>query len=222
MGFPINAKAALQCVAYAREVSGINLKGDAWQWWNAAEGVYERGRTPKEGAVLVFNRQGSMSHGHVSVINKVVSSRMVLVNHANWAPHHTSGRGQVTTAVPIMDVSTRNDWSEVRVWFGPLNDYGSKTYHTQGFVSRPGPVARPAMVWTETPQTVVKQTEKSGRDSAPITREAAVAPPPRVEPTQPVSAKFEAPQPAAEPAKVAPSRGEKPKSFDPRDWAEQA
>ena len=128
---------AIQCVPYAREVSGINLKGDAWQWWNAASGVYDRGRTPKDGAVLVFTRQGSMRHGHVSVVTRVISNRLVLVDHANWAPARTSGRGAITTAVPVIDVSPKNDWTQVRVWFHPANDFGSRIYRTDGYVYQP-------------------------------------------------------------------------------------
>ena len=32
----------LSCVPYARARSGIALRGDAWQWWEAAEGRYAR------------------------------------------------------------------------------------------------------------------------------------------------------------------------------------
>ena len=28
----------LQCVPYARQVSGIQIYGDAWTWWDQAEG----------------------------------------------------------------------------------------------------------------------------------------------------------------------------------------
>ncbi len=125
---------AIQCVPYAREVSGIKLKGDAWQWWNAAAGQYERGRDPKDGAVLVFNRQGSMRYGHVSVVTRVINSRLVLVDHANWAPARGTGRGAVTTAVPVVDMSPKNDWTQVRVWFNPASDFGSRVYRTEGFV----------------------------------------------------------------------------------------
>ncbi|MBC7905578.1 MAG: CHAP domain-containing protein [Rhodospirillaceae bacterium] len=128
---------AIQCVPYARELSGINLKGDAWQWWNAASGVYDRGRTPKDGAVLVFTRQGSMRYGHVSVVTRVISSRLALVDHANWAPARTAGRGAVTTAVPVLDVSPKNDWTQVRVWFHPSSDFGNRIYRTDGYVYQP-------------------------------------------------------------------------------------
>ncbi|MBC7951958.1 MAG: CHAP domain-containing protein [Rhodospirillaceae bacterium] len=138
---------AIQCVPYARELSGINLKGDAWQWWNAASGVYDRGRTPKDGAVLVFTRQGSMRYGHVSVVTRVISSRLALVDHANWAPARTSGRGAVTTAVPVLDVSPKNDWTQVRVWFHPASDFGNRIYRTDGYVYQPRDprLSRPAV-----------------------------------------------------------------------------
>ncbi|CAA7614745.1 CHAP domain-containing protein [Magnetospirillum sp. UT-4] len=132
---------ALQCVPYAREASGIALKGDAWRWWNAAAGLYDRGSAPREGAVMVFNRQGSMRHGHVSVVNRVVTSRIIMVDHANWAPARSRGRGEISQAVPVMDVSPKGDWSQVRVWYHPANDFGHRVYRTSGFVYNPKPKA---------------------------------------------------------------------------------
>lgn len=41
----------LQCVPYAREVSGIQIYGDAHTWWDQAEGKFKRGKRPKVGAV---------------------------------------------------------------------------------------------------------------------------------------------------------------------------
>lgn len=125
---------ALQCVPYAREVSGIDLYGNAWQWWNAASGRYEKGRVPSEGAVMVFPSQGSMRHGHLAVVSKIVSNRLILVDHANWAPIGGEGRGQIAKAVPVLDLSTRNDWSQVKVWYRPIDDYGTTVYRTKGFV----------------------------------------------------------------------------------------
>lgn len=128
---------AIQCVPYAREVSGIDLQGDAWKWWTAAAGRYDRGRTPRGDAVMVFSRQGSMRFGHVSVVAKVVNSRMILVDHANWAPVRSAGRGAITRLVPVLDVSAKNDWSKVRVWYEPSSSFGSKVYHADGFVYNP-------------------------------------------------------------------------------------
>lgn len=139
---------AMQCVAYARSASGIQLQGDAWRWWPGAAGLYQRGGIPDPGAVLVFARQGRMSHGHVAVVARVVGSRMVLVDHANWAPPQGRERGQVARLVPVLDVSPANDWSRVRVWHHPARQYGNQVYRTEGFVyrgRRPTPAPAGAM-----------------------------------------------------------------------------
>ncbi|CCG39900.1 CHAP domain-containing protein [Magnetospirillum molischianum] len=143
---PFQASAAIQCVTYARDVSGLNLKGDAWKWWEAAAGVYDRGSRPREGAVLVFKRQGKMAHGHVSVVRHMKNSRELLVDHANWAPHRSAGRGKVTHSVPVIDVSPNNDWSQVRVFYRPAGELGTRVYLTQGFVYRPGTPAPRGMM----------------------------------------------------------------------------
>ena len=176
---------AIQCVAYAREVSGINLKGDAWQWWSAAAGQYDRGNNPRSGAVLVFDRQGSMSHGHVSVVTRVINSRTILVDHANWAPVRTSGRGAVSTSVPLIDVSPRNDWSQVRVWYNPTQDYGTRVYRTEGFVYRPQS--------NHLPQHEGFQLAAMGQSVMPKP-EAPVKRAPVVEASKPVSAAIQRPQ----------------------------
>ncbi|HIJ37817.1 MAG TPA: CHAP domain-containing protein [Rhodospirillaceae bacterium] len=125
---------ALQCVPFAREVSGISLRGDAWTWWTAALGQYDRGQAPQVGAVVVFKKHGGMRYGHVAVVAQVISSREVLVNHANWAPHRGSGRGQIAKMVAVTDISPRNDWTEVRVWNAMTGDFGTKVYPTYGFI----------------------------------------------------------------------------------------
>ena len=125
---------ALQCVPYAREESGIVLKGDAWTWWASASGQYDRGQTPRLGAVLVFKKHGSMSHGHVAVVANVVNSRKLMVDHANWAPSRGHGRGQVTRMVMVTDVSPHNDWTQVRVWNDNASEMGQKVYPTFGFI----------------------------------------------------------------------------------------
>src|SRR4051794_32221196 len=45
----------LQCVPFARAVSGITLFGDAWRWWSEAAGRYGRGHRPQPGGVLSFS-----------------------------------------------------------------------------------------------------------------------------------------------------------------------
>ena len=60
----------MQCVPYARQVSGIDLRGDAWTWWGNAAGRYERGKKPRPGAVLVFRRTRAMPRGHMPHLEK--------------------------------------------------------------------------------------------------------------------------------------------------------
>lgn len=129
----VNAQAE-QCVTFARENSGVALKGDGWTWWASAAGHYDRGQKPRSGAVVVFKKHGSMTHGHVAVVSEVIGARKVLVDHANWAPHRGRGRGQVTTQVMMLDVSPHNDWTQVRVWNETTKEIGKKIYPTYGFI----------------------------------------------------------------------------------------
>ncbi|MGN6376249.1 MAG: CHAP domain-containing protein [Sphingomonas sp.] len=118
-----------QCVTFAREVSGIDIHGNANTWWSQAAGRYNRGHAPKEGAVLAFASYGKMRLGHVAMVSKVVSDREVLLTHANW-----SHPGQVERNVRAVDVSPNNDWSEVKVWYAPTDDLGDTVYPTKGFI----------------------------------------------------------------------------------------
>ena len=122
-----------QCVPFARMVSGIQIFGDAWTWWGKAAGKYETGHTPKSGSVLVFRPQGAMKLGHVAMVNKVITDRIVQVTHANWSEIN-GARGQVEQDVTVIDVSPKGDWSEVKVWYDPGRDLGSTTYPTYGFI----------------------------------------------------------------------------------------
>jgi surface antigen len=123
----------LQCVPYARRVSGINLYGDALTWWDQAAGRYARGNRPRVGAVMSFAPHGRMELGHVAAISKVIDSRTVLLRHANWSPID-GRRGQIEDNVRAVDVSPANDWSEVRVWYAPLGDLGTTHWPVNGFI----------------------------------------------------------------------------------------
>lgn len=125
--------AYLQCVTYARDRSGIEIFGDAHSWWDLAEGRYERGRTPRVGAVMAFPRGEQMRLGHVATVSRVLDSRRVLLDHANWSPID-GRRGQIERDVLAIDVSSRNDWSEVRVWYAPLSDLGTTPWRVTGFI----------------------------------------------------------------------------------------
>lgn len=119
----------LQCVPYAREASGIDIRGDAWTWWRAAEGRYGVGQQPTVGSVLAFKRTARLRLGHLAVVTAILNSREILVDQANWL-----NRGQIQVSIPVRDVSKNNDWSAVRVWYIPGETYGVRTYAANGFI----------------------------------------------------------------------------------------
>ena len=123
----------LQCVPYARQVSGVQIYGDAWTWWDQAADRYERGFRPRVGAVMAFKPHGSMRLGHVAAVSRIVDRRTVLLRHANWSPIN-GRRGQIEDNVRAIDVSPDNDWSEVRVWFDPIQNLGGTHWPIQGFI----------------------------------------------------------------------------------------
>ncbi|MEQ1542337.1 MAG: CHAP domain-containing protein [Novosphingobium sp.] len=123
----------LQCVPYARQVTGIAIYGDAHTWWGQAEGRYARGYRPKVGAVMAFKPHGNSNLGHVAAISRIVDSRTVLVRHSNWSPIN-GRRGQIEDNVKVVDVSPENDWTEVRVWYAPIGALGGAHWPVQGFI----------------------------------------------------------------------------------------
>lgn len=133
----------LQCVPYARQVSGVKIFGDAHTWWNQAEGRYARGSTPRVGSVMSFRPHGNMRLGHVAAVSRIVDSRTVLLKHANWSPIN-GRRGQIEDNVRAIDVSPDNDWSEVRVWFAPTGALGTTHWPLNGFIynEKPGQAGR--------------------------------------------------------------------------------
>jgi surface antigen len=126
------AGSSLQCVPFARSASGIQIKGNAANWWDAANGVYARGQAPEAGSVLNFRATGAMRLGHVAVVKAVLNSREIEIDHANWAGPGAS-KGGVSRAISVMDVSANNDWSSVRVGLGHSGNFGS-VYPTYGFI----------------------------------------------------------------------------------------
>ncbi|MDR3437918.1 CHAP domain-containing protein [Telmatospirillum sp.] len=119
---------ALECAPFARAVSGVNLKGAAGAWWQAAAGRYNRTASPVVGSVLAFRRSSRLPDGHVAVVSRLVSDREILVTQANWIHH------RVTADLPVVDISSANDWSMVRVWWPPSSQLGSTHYPTWGFI----------------------------------------------------------------------------------------
>lgn len=123
----------IQCAPYAREVSGIRIYGDARTWWDQAQGRYSTGHEPREGAVMTFRPYRNMQLGHVATVSRVLDSRRVLLDHANWSPVD-GRRGQIEEDVLAIDVSPGNDWSEVRVWYNPIGDVGTTAWPVEGFI----------------------------------------------------------------------------------------
>lgn len=129
----VHAGQPLQCVAYARWKSGVTLWGDAWNWWDQAQGKFGRSSDPETGSVLVLKGYAENGRGHVAVVRKIINSREILVDHANWL-----NSGEISLDSPVMDVSDDNDWSQVRVWYTPGDHYGGRVYDVQGFIQGAG------------------------------------------------------------------------------------
>lgn len=122
----------MSCVPYARMRTGITLRGDARHWWEGASGRYTRARRPSAGSVLVLAGTRRLPSGHVAVVSRVVSAREIRVDHANWASG--AARGRIATDQPVQDVSAANDWSQVRVWYPRVNDFGTTVFAAHGFI----------------------------------------------------------------------------------------
>ena len=129
IALPASAQARLQCVAYARSASAVQLSGNARDWWDNAEGAYNRGQQPVAGAVLAFGASHAMPMGHVAVVSKVIDARHILLNHANW-----SRPGMVEHDALAVDVSEAGDWSSVRVWYAPTKSLGQREVSAHGFI----------------------------------------------------------------------------------------
>ncbi|KHK93039.1 CHAP domain-containing protein [Novosphingobium malaysiense] len=127
----------LQCVPYARQLSGIEIYGDAHTWWKQAKGRYARGHTPRVGAVMAVRPFRNSHLGHVAMVSRVVDSRTILLSHANW-----SYPGKIEKNVTALDVSPDNDWSQVRIWYGPSHNLGAAHWPVAGFIynAEPGSI----------------------------------------------------------------------------------
>ncbi len=119
----------LQCVPYARDHSQVALYGDAYTWWDQAEGRFARGASPKEGAVMVLNNYAGPNRAHVAVVREIVGPREIRIDHANWLDD-----GAIYVNDPVRDVSPDNDWSQVRVFNINARAWGGRIYSVQGFI----------------------------------------------------------------------------------------
>lgn len=130
--------AFIQCVPFARVVSGIDIYGDAWTWWEQARSRYQRGNDPRLGAVLTLRKTKDLPLGHVGVVARIKGPREILVSHANWGRDGLT-RGVIHDRQPVVDVSPANDWSEIRL----MNTQGKfgRVYEAHGFIYQPVSIA---------------------------------------------------------------------------------
>jgi surface antigen len=128
VGDYVGASVPVECVPFARALSGVRLRGEAADWWWQAEGRYPRTYSPEVGSVLVFQRTGRLPSGHVAVVSQVISRRQITVTQANWVHH------RVTEDQPVIDVSPAGDWTMVRVWWPPSGQMGVTEYPAFGFI----------------------------------------------------------------------------------------
>jgi hypothetical protein len=119
------------CVEYARARSGLAVFGDAKFWWARAKNLYARASDPVENAVMVFTASKRLRLGHVAVVTHIISSREIRVDQANWQNH-----GEIDHSTPVKDVSSRNDWSQVRVWDMRSGGFGAHVYAVSGFIAK--------------------------------------------------------------------------------------
>ena len=119
-------KGRIWCVPFARQVTGIEIKGNAGTWWRQAKDKYARGHDPVVGAVMAFSSTRKLPMGHVAVVSQVVSDREILVDHANWSP------SKVSLGMKVIDVSSTGDWSAVRV--ASNGSSLGRTYPMDGFI----------------------------------------------------------------------------------------
>jgi CHAP domain len=157
----------LQCVPFARQLSGIQIYGDAHTWWKQAQGKYARGHIPRIGAVMAIRPYANSKLGHVASVTRIVDSRTILISHANW-----SYPGQIERNVTALDVSPENDWSEVRIWFGPNQSLGTTRWPVTGFIynAKPGTVKDLGAERLDqiSPIPVPESRQRKGRRSDPI------------------------------------------------------
>ena len=117
-----------QCVAFAYDngYSDFFGTGNAKNWYGAASGKgYSIGRTPRKGAVIVFDSWGKNTAGHVGVVVSDLVNGGVVMDHSNWAPNGDTD-DKIHRDVPVKDLSG-GSWTSVSV-------YGSGSYPVLGFI----------------------------------------------------------------------------------------
>jgi surface antigen len=196
----------LQCAPYARDHSAVKIHGDAWTWWDQAEGKFSRGTQPQMGAVMVLNNYAGSQRGHVAVVRKIVSPREIRVDHANWLDD-----GSIYLNNPVEDVSAENDWSKVRVYNIKTGGWGSNIYPVQGFIggSNSDSVLDGRVAPRNSPKDNLPGDSVLDRRAAPRNENALPSPTPRTEPDSDIDSLLQAsmtPKPVFKPLAKAPAR----------------
>ena len=118
----------IQCVAFAKAASAVEIHGNAIDWWYKAAGRYARGNAPEEGSVLNFRGTRRMPLGHVAVVRHLVNNRTIIIDQSHW------GQRGISRDVSVIDVSPNNDWSAVRVALNNHSGAYGSIYPTYGFI----------------------------------------------------------------------------------------
>jgi surface antigen len=105
-------------------------------WWSRAKNLYAEFTQPAVDAVMVFSGSKRIRRGHVAVVTQIVSQREIVVDHANWQNH-----GEIDHNMPVLDVSSANDWSKVRVWDVNGSRWGARIYKISGFIGHAAALA---------------------------------------------------------------------------------
>ena len=79
------------------------------------------------------------------------------MTQANWVA------GQLHEDQLVVDVSERNDWTELRVWWPPIGQLGSHGYPAFGFIQPPVPASREEIVRTTSTAAQLALTSNVGR-----------------------------------------------------------
>lgn len=119
----------LECVPYARNHSAVKIYGDAYLWWEKANGVYVRRDTPVVGSVMVLDGYAGSERAHVAVVRKIESGHQIRVDHANWL-----NNGDVHLDDAVRDVSRAQNWTRVRIFDLQTGQWGRRDYHVRGFI----------------------------------------------------------------------------------------
>ncbi len=143
----VGGSVGVECAPFARALSGVRLSGAAADWWWQAGDRYVRSGQPTIGSVLVLRRSNRLPSGHVAVVSQIVGRRQILVTQANWVHH------RVSEDQPVVDISSANDWSLVRVWWPPTGEMGTAAYPAFGFIRPEWPATHDQLV-AATPRAI--------------------------------------------------------------------